>query len=532
MRALIVWSVLILSATGRVPAAEPADAALSLKAELKGKTFFLRESYNTSPKVYCYSSVNRTCYEHRKSRLFPLNRPEQVVITDVGATPQGADNSLTVSFQHRYLGSGSIRVYNLGSSGPEILENFRRAFELAFSEGPDDGFAPFVGNVQSKLLHYIGCNHLPGKDDQEVFADVEEAERQGYHRCNICFMSTSRMPNYNLEMILGQKVAAEARYFYPLSDNKALNQKLGRVGSVVLAGWPTPLRGYKYAFQVLESDQLRAIACPGGTVFVATGMLEALETDSELEALLAREIAHIERRHGWREYKKGKTAAFWKSVAKFAVGTTVGPIAREVPAGLFSNILSSFSSMAAQIVLAGYSREYEQEADFYAVSYLMERDQRQAMYSLLQKLQYYSGVQGVVSERIKVFARYPNIDQRLSAVRSVALRKFPADLVFSGYDASGEVMAQIQFDSQCLASDGYKLFARISTTSALGKEQKIKRIGIVSGGREYRLENRENVVIFPNDEVGCAFEARVPALIDSIDRVVLKLGEVSAWKRQ
>jgi len=527
MRSLVILLICIFPVTGQVFAGYLRDAVTELNAGLKGKTYYLRETFNSSPKIYCHSLGIKTYYEHKKSNLFPLSRKEQVAINSIDST----ENSIIISFQHQHLGNGSIRIFNLGSSKDEIIENFYKAFNFAFSESLEDGFAPFIGNNQSQILHFIGCNHLPEKSFQETFTSAEEAEDRGYRQCNLCFMNVSRMPNYNLEMILGQKVAAEARYFYQLSENQILNRKVRKTGEQILSNWPTSLRGYNYSFQVLESDILKAIACPGGKIFITTGMLNALESDNELEAVLAREITHVELRHGWRQYKKGKSADFWRGLAKFAIGTTVGPIAKNVPAGLFTNILSSFSGIAAQIVMSGYSREFEQEADYYAVSYLMQQNDKQSMIKVLLKLQYYSSIQGIISERMKVLAKYPNIDDRINYVQNASVRRFPTDCIFSGYKKSGDIVGQIQFDSQCLALNNLEVFVKITTTSALGREQKIKTIKIITNGREHELENKEGIIIFPNDEVGCSFQIKKLELIDRIDGIILKLGEVNVWRK-
>ncbi|HUU27927.1 MAG TPA: M48 family metalloprotease [archaeon] len=532
MRALITLLICCYFIPGQIFADYMSEAAAELKARFAGKTYYLRETYNSSSKIYCYSSGIKTYYMHRKSQLFPLRQKEQVVINDIESPPYAADYSLRVSFQHKHLGNGSIRIFNLGTSKEKILENFSKVFNFAFSESPEDGFTPFIGNKKSGILHFIGCNHLPESALQENFQSLENAGKQGYKKCSLCFMNTSRIPEYNLEMVMGQKVAAEVRYYYPLSENEELKRKVQQTGDHVLSNWPVSLRGYKYTFGVLESELLVSVACPGGNIFITTGFLNILESDKELEAVLAREIAHIERRHGLRQYKKAKSAAFWKGLAKYAIATTVVPKPKEAPPGLFTNLLSSISSMATQIVLAGYSREYEQEADFYAISYLQQQNQGQSINNVLLKLQYYSNIQGTAFEKIRVFARYPNIDLRINSVQNASVKKFPSDCIFIGYHKSGDVAAQIQFDSQSLVSNRLTVFANLLTTSALSKEQKIKSFKVISEGKEYELENQEDMVILPNEELGIAFQTPSARLLGQIEGIKLKFGEVTLWQKE
>jgi len=51
-----------------------------------------------------------------------------------------------------------------------------------------------------------------------------------------------------------------------------------------------------HAFGVIESESLGAWSAPGGWVFVSTGLLKKLQTESELAGILAGQLAHISQR--------------------------------------------------------------------------------------------------------------------------------------------------------------------------------------------------------------------------------------------
>lgn len=74
----------------------------------------------------------------------------------------------------------------------------------------------------------------------------------------------------------------------------------------VLDRWPVPLKGYRYRFQVVDADDVNAFAVPTGYVFVTRGLLESLETDEELAAILAHAIAHVESRHSHRQWRNAR----------------------------------------------------------------------------------------------------------------------------------------------------------------------------------------------------------------------------------
>ena len=44
------------------------------------------------------------------------------------------------------------------------------------------------------------------------------------------------------------------------------------------------------------------MATPTGKIFITTALMDALESEQEVEALLARAIAHVENRHSLKQY--------------------------------------------------------------------------------------------------------------------------------------------------------------------------------------------------------------------------------------
>jgi predicted Zn-dependent protease len=56
-------------------------------------------------------------------------------------------------------------------------------------------------------------------------------------------------------------------------------------------------RQIPYTYHVVDWWNANAIALPGGQVFITTGMLDMIETEAELAAILGHEMAHIDLRH-------------------------------------------------------------------------------------------------------------------------------------------------------------------------------------------------------------------------------------------
>lgn len=60
-----------------------------------------------------------------------------------------------------------------------------------------------------------------------------------------------------------------------------------------------------WRFGILEDHDVNAFAAPGGYVFVTEGLLELLESEAELAAVLSHEIAHVTYEHHLHAVRKG-----------------------------------------------------------------------------------------------------------------------------------------------------------------------------------------------------------------------------------
>lgn len=87
---------------------------------------------------------------------------------------------------------------------------------------------------------------------------------------------------------------------------------------VVLRQDGTPrLASRRVVVGVLDDDDPGSWSFPGGHVFVTRGLLELLQSESELAWVLGREIAHIDNEHGLKALKMAMgSAAFGKELGK------------------------------------------------------------------------------------------------------------------------------------------------------------------------------------------------------------------------
>lgn len=85
-----------------------------------------------------------------------------------------------------------------------------------------------------------------------------------------------------------------------------------------------------FRFYVIDDPSFNAFAYPDGSVFVHTGLLQVIENEAQLAAVLGHEIAHVTHEHGRRQYQRAKKVETGKKVAK-KVGGLLGKLGKVNP---------------------------------------------------------------------------------------------------------------------------------------------------------------------------------------------------------
>jgi len=168
------------------------------------------------------------------------------------------------------------------------------------------------------------------------------------------------------EYYVGRAVAARLIGTYPLLKSRELTDYVNAVGQTVALHSDMPDTYGGYHFAILESDEVNAFACPGGIIFLTRGMLNAVQNEDELAAVLAHEVAHVNHRDGISAITKAR----WTEAVAI-IGTEAakayGP--REL-AQLVNIFEGSIDDVFKTLVVNGYGRSQEHEADRTALDYL------------------------------------------------------------------------------------------------------------------------------------------------------------------
>lgn len=211
-------------------------------------------------------------------------------------------------------------------------------------------------------LSGIGIGIGGGRDNDGFNIDIFQAGKTIKSA-----VEAKRSFTYEQEHYLGRAIAANILDQYGLYDDPAANRYVTLVGQTLAAHSDLPQTFGGYHFFILDSDEVNALAAPGGIIFITRGMLRACENEDQLAAVLAHEIAHVQGRHGVELIKDSRWKKFGtEAVFLVAAGVGGGDIAAAV--GVFGDMVKDVTH---QIMTKGYGKKLEKQADVDALTILM-----------------------------------------------------------------------------------------------------------------------------------------------------------------
>lgn len=143
-----------------------------------------------------------------------------------------------------------------------------------------------------------------------------------------------------------------------LLDDPIILEYLQSLGHRLSATQSAPYaQPHPYQFFLARDRSVNAFATPGGFIVINLGVLLTTETESELAAVLAHEIAHITQRHASRMLAHQKRSTL-PALAGILASALIAPHQAAAATGL---CLTTWLSQLDRAL--HYSREHEKEAD-------------------------------------------------------------------------------------------------------------------------------------------------------------------------
>jgi len=96
------------------------------------------------------------------------------------------------------------------------------------------------------------------------------------------------------ERELGHELAEEVEMQTKLITDPVITEYVNRLGQRIVRHSDAQV---PFTIKVIESDEISALALPGGYFYVNSGLILAADSEAELAGLMAHEIAHVAARH-------------------------------------------------------------------------------------------------------------------------------------------------------------------------------------------------------------------------------------------
>ncbi|MCX7033414.1 MAG: M48 family metallopeptidase [Arenimonas sp.] len=172
--------------------------------------------------------------------------------------------------------------------------------------------------------------------------------------------------------------------------------------AVLVAGLPRE-GDFRLEFRSAPELGPNAFALPDGLVVVTDELVELVESDDELVAVLAHEAGHHEHRHGMRQALQSSAVVV---VAGFLFGDLSGTGSLSV-------------SIPVLLLESGFSRRHEREADEFAFALLKRRGRSPADFgTVMERLAKHHGEQDMGA--VSYLSTHPASAERIEAARRAA----------------------------------------------------------------------------------------------------------------
>jgi len=203
-------------------------------------------------------------------------------------------------------------------------------------------------------------------------------------------------------------------------QNDQLQQYVNRVG--VWLSLHTERPDLPWRVVVLNDSSFNAFAVPGGTLYITWGTLTRLESEAELAAILAHEMAHVLEKHHLDEIKTQAKIDIGMELARMFDNDSGNQPDMATMGFQGKSFEDQFTGAVNTLYSTGLERGDELEADEMGIVITARAGYDPwALIQVLQKIGSEQGESGYFESFVK---RHPDATDRIDALESVLSRPF------------------------------------------------------------------------------------------------------------
>src|SRR5271169_4882384 len=174
------------------------------------------------------------------------------------------------------------------------------------------------------------------------------------------------------EIRMGKQYAMQVEQSVKLVQDPVVNEYVNRIGQNLVRNSDAKV---PFTIKVIDSDDINAMALPGGFFYVNSGLILAADNEAELAGVMAHEIAHVAARHATREMTRANYVSL-ASIPLIFVGSW----------GIYEAANMALS-LALPLTFLKFSRGFEAEADYLGLEYMYKAGyDPQAFISFFEKI--------------------------------------------------------------------------------------------------------------------------------------------------
>jgi predicted Zn-dependent protease len=217
-------------------------------------------------------------------------------------------------------------------------------------------------------VKYAGVRRKDGRVDAEEVELGPPAPADDYkmpHNLDVVTAKDSLTGIDVLEFRQGKKVQGRMK----LLAERSVQEYVAHLGdSLIPEGAKGTRKPIEFRFFVVEDPEINAASLPDGTLLINTGLLGAIENESQLAFILSHEMAHVLQVHYRREVDETRGSRVGLMIAGIAASAFIGNV------GLF------MAEIGIASAVNGHQRELENQADRLGLQNVIEHgyDPREA----------------------------------------------------------------------------------------------------------------------------------------------------------
>ncbi len=203
----------------------------------------------------------------------------------------------------------------------------------------------------------------------------------------------------NGEIGMGKQYSMEIEKSAHLVTDPVVVEYVNRIGQNIVKNSDCKV---PFTIKVIDSDEINAMALPGGFFYVNSGLILAADEEAELAGVMAHETAHVCAHHAARELTRMNYAEIGSiPLIIFTQGSWTGY-------GIYEA-----SQLAIPVSFLEFSREFEAEADWLGLQYMYK-----AGYDPQAFIQFFEKIDALEKHKpgtlAKVFADHPQTPDRIA----------------------------------------------------------------------------------------------------------------------